>query len=64
MGCRWGGTRFVVTEECDASDAYKEAFLKAGAEDVAIIDSPVGMPGRSVRNAFVERMMQGSEHIS
>lgn len=58
------GTRFIATEECDASDAYKEVFLKARAEDVAIIDSPVGMPGRAIRNLFVERMMQGSERIS
>lgn len=58
------GTRFIATKECDASDAYKEAFLKASAEDVVIIDSPVGMPGRAIRNLFVERMMQGSEKIT
>lgn len=58
------GTRFIATKECDASDAYKEAFLKASAEDVVIIDSPVGMPGRAIRNPFVKRMMQGSEKIT
>ncbi|MGN0313763.1 MAG: NAD(P)H-dependent flavin oxidoreductase [Fusicatenibacter sp.] len=58
------GTRFIVTEECDASVAYKEAFLRARAEDLVIIDSPVGMPARAIRNAFVERMLNGSEEIS
>lgn len=58
------GTRFVATKECDASDAYKEAFVRAKAEDIAIIDSPVGMPGRAIRNPFVERMLKESERIT
>ena len=37
-------TRFVATEECDASDAYKQAYVNASDEDVIIIKSPVGMP--------------------
>ena len=57
------GTRFVATEECDASNAYKQAFVRASAEDVVIIDSPVGMPGRAIRNAFVEKMVKGREKI-
>ena len=57
------GTRFVATEECDASNAYKQAFVRESAEDVVIIDSPVGMPGRAIRNAFVEKMMKGREEI-
>lgn len=56
------GTRFIATQECDVSDAYKEVFLKARTEDVVIIDSPVGMPGRAIRNPFAERMMQGADH--
>jgi NAD(P)H-dependent flavin oxidoreductase YrpB (nitropropane dioxygenase family) len=51
-------TRFVCTEECDASEAYKEAFLKAKKEDIIIIDSPVGLPGRVIKNAFVERILR------
>lgn len=46
-------TRFVATEECDASDAYKQAYINAREEDVQIIQSPVGMPGRAVRNHFI-----------
>lgn len=57
-------TRFIATRECDASDAYKEVFLRAKAEDIVIIDSPVGMPGRAIRNAFVERMLTEPERIT
>lgn len=49
-------TRFVATEECDASDAYKQAYLDAKEEDVVIINSPVGMPGRALRNAFIRQV--------
>ncbi|MGN1249535.1 MAG: nitronate monooxygenase, partial [Candidatus Spyradocola sp.] len=58
------GTRFIATHECDASDAYKEVFLRASAEDIVIIDSPVGLPGRAIRNAFVERMLREPERIT
>ncbi len=47
-------TRFVVTEECDADIRYKEAYLNAREEDVTIIDSPVGMPGRALNNKFIQ----------
>lgn len=52
-------TRFVATEECDASPAYKQAYIEASEEDVVIIKSPVGMPGRAVRNAFIRRAELG-----
>lgn len=52
-------SRFVATKECDASDAYKQAYIKAGEEDVCIIKSPVGMPGRAVNNAFQEKVRAG-----
>ena len=52
-------TRFVVTEECDASRAYKQAYIDANAEDVSIIKSPVGMPGRALRNSFIRRVEEG-----
>lgn len=51
-------TRFVATEECDASPAYKEAYIKAGESDVTIIESPVGMPGRALKNDFLELLRQ------
>ena len=53
------GTRFVATEECDASQAFKEAYVKAGPEDVVIIKSPVGLPGRALRGPFLERVARG-----
>ena len=49
-------SRFVCTHECDAADAYKEAYLKAKEEDMRIIKSPVGMPGRAIANPFLERI--------
>ena len=44
------GTRFVATEECDADNAFKEAYLKSTKIDATIIDSPVGMPGRAIQS--------------
>ncbi|WP_434310006.1 NAD(P)H-dependent flavin oxidoreductase [Hominifimenecus sp. rT4P-3] len=49
------GTRFVTTEECDAPDAYKKAYLQAKEEDIVITKSPVGMPGRAILNSFLKR---------
>lgn len=49
-------TKFVATEECDADLAYKEAFIKAKDSDAVIIKSPVGMPGRALKNAFLEKV--------
>ena len=54
-------SRFVTTEECDADIRYKEAYLKAEREDVVIVKSPVGMPGRAIKNAFMERVMSGEQ---
>ncbi len=53
------GTRFVTTRECDASDTYKQAYIDSKKEDIVIIDSPVGLPGRVVKNKFVEQIMRG-----
>ncbi len=47
------GTRFVTTEECDAPLSYKQAYINAGKEDIVITKSPVGMPGRAIKNAFL-----------
>ena len=46
-------TRFVVTEECDASDAFKNAYIEAQEDDIKIMMSPVGMPGRALNNKFL-----------
>ncbi|MBN2293484.1 MAG: nitronate monooxygenase [Pirellulales bacterium] len=47
------GTRFVTTFECDASEDFKRAYVECSRDDLVIIDSPVGLPGRAIRNAFV-----------
>ncbi len=49
-------SRFVVTEECDADGRYKQAYLQAKPEDIGIVMSPVGMPGRALRNLFVKQV--------
>ena len=51
-------TRFVTTEECDADPAYKQAYLDAREEDIVIVKSPVGMPGRAIKNKFLERVQE------
>ncbi|MFP4179743.1 MAG: nitronate monooxygenase [Spirochaetaceae bacterium] len=48
------GTRFVATEECDADIKFKEAYVAAKKEDIGIIKSPVGLPGRAIINDFLE----------
>ena len=57
-------TRFVTTEECDASDAFKQAYIRAKKEDICIVKSPVGMPGRAIRNPFVEKTSKEKLPIS
>jgi NAD(P)H-dependent flavin oxidoreductase YrpB (nitropropane dioxygenase family) len=54
-------TRFVTTEECDADIRYKEAYLNAKEEDIVIVKSPVGMPGRAILNPFMRRVMSGEQ---
>ena len=49
-------TRFVATNECDASTEFKQAYINAKNEDVKIIKSPVGMPGRAINNSFIKKV--------
>ena len=53
------GTRFVATEECDADEKFKQAYVDCTQEDIGIIKSPVGMPGRAIRNEFIARAENG-----
>ncbi|MDP3453314.1 MAG: nitronate monooxygenase family protein, partial [Bacteroidales bacterium] len=55
------GTRFVTTDECDASLAFKESYLKANESDIEIIKSPVGLPGRAIFSNFLGRVRDGLE---
>lgn len=52
-------TRLIATEECDASQAYKNAIVGAKSENVRIIHSPVGMPGRALVTPLIEKMEAG-----
>ena len=59
------GTRFVCTEECDVSQQFKQAYLDAKQEDIVIIKSPVGMPGRAINNRFLKNLeVKGKLKIS
>ena len=51
----------LYTSECDADQRYKEAYLKAGKEDIVIVKSPVGMPGRAILNPFMKRVIAGEK---
>lgn len=53
------GTRFVTTEECDASMEFKQTYINSCEKDMEIIQSPVGMPGRAVRNTFIDQVKEG-----
>ncbi|RKZ31407.1 nitronate monooxygenase [bacterium] len=53
------GTRFVATNECDAAIEFKEAYIKCKKEDLVIIDSPVGIPARVIRNKFIDDVNAG-----
>ena len=55
------GTRFVATDECSVPDIFKELYVAAKKEDVVIIKSPVGMPGRALSTDFITRTMQGEK---
>lgn len=52
-------TRFVCTHECDANEKFKQAYITARKEDMSIIHSPVGLPGRAIRNEFLVKTEQG-----
>ena len=52
-------TRFVTTEECDADPAFKQTYLDARPQDIEIIKSPVGMPGRAIHSSFLDRVKEG-----
>ena len=52
-------TRFVTTWECDADIRYKQSYINAKKEDIIIVKSPVGMPGRAIKNPFINHIMAG-----
>lgn len=56
-------TRFVATDECDADRRFKEAYVACRPEDIAIIKSPVGLPGRAIRNPFLDNAAAGVRNV-
>jgi len=55
------GTRFVATNECSISEKFKKLYIKARDEDTVIIKSPVGLPGRAIKNKFIDRIIRGEK---
>jgi len=55
------GTRFAATCECDVSMEFKQGYVNCKKEDIVIIDSPVGLPGRAIRNTFLDRVSSGAK---
>ncbi len=55
------GTIFVTAEECDAPYAFKKTYIDSKQEDIIIIQSPVGMPGRAINNEFINNIESGTE---
>ena len=56
-------TRFVTTYECDAPMAFKEAYINSRKEDIVIVKSPVGMPGRAIFNGFLDQVARGKKEL-
>ena len=54
-------TRFVLTKECSVADEFKQAYLNADKNDVVLIRSPVGLPGRALKTPFVQKMLAGED---
>jgi NAD(P)H-dependent flavin oxidoreductase YrpB (nitropropane dioxygenase family) len=54
-------SRFVLSKECSVSQKFKETFLKAGEDDIVLVSSPVGMPGRAINTPFVRKMISGED---
>ena len=57
------GTRFVATHECDADPAFKQAYVNSNKEDIGIIQSPVGLPGRALLNSFLHDVKAGKKAV-
>jgi NAD(P)H-dependent flavin oxidoreductase YrpB (nitropropane dioxygenase family) len=54
------GIRFAASVESNAAPNLKEVYIKAKQEDIVLIDSPVGLRGRAIRNEFSEKI--NTEH--
>lgn len=57
-------SRFVATQECDADEKFKQEYVKCNEEDIVIVKSPVGMPGRAINNNFVKKVKEEAPKIT
>lgn len=57
-------TRFIATEECDADIEYKKKYIGVNKEDVVLVDSPAGLPGRAIKNKFVAKREICNEKVN
>ncbi len=57
------GTRFVATDECDVDRKFKEAYVSCNKEDIRLISSPVGLPGRAIKSTFLEDVSKGMKKV-
>ncbi len=55
------GSRFAATKESSASDAFKQMYVEATEDDVILVKSPVGYPGRALRSPFTELLESGEK---
>lgn len=53
------GTRFACTYEGDAAERFKQAYIDATEDDVVIIQSPAGLPGRALKSPFIKQYIEG-----
>lgn len=52
------GSMFAATIESSASDEFKRMYVESTAEDIVLVKSPVGLPGRAIQNPFAVRLSQ------
>lgn len=52
-------TRFIATYECDANDAFKQSIIQAKKEDIHLVKSPAGLPGRAIMTKFMKKSEEG-----
>lgn len=55
------GTRFAASLECNAADSFKQLYIDARPEDVVLMESPVGLPGRGLVNNFMKKLFSGDD---
>jgi len=54
-------TRFALTKECSVAESFKQAMLHANQEDISLIKSPVGLPGRAIKTPFVKQLLSNAD---